>query len=163
MPTKVDCNFQSPCTLLLTSTVIFAASMSLTSLPMDLCREIMLRLDLASLFRFSQTNRYSRTVYMALSAKDIQGKINHFLLNDPQRENQCDPWGRCEEWNALYSVEEEYPHLLEKVNLLPCYACYGVCPSTNFGDWTAKRLTEIDDDGMPLQGFAMPIRTTNST
>ena len=29
--------------------------------------------------------------------------------------------------------------------------CYRVFPSSEFGDWTAKRLTEIDEDGMPLQ------------
>lgn len=112
----------------------------------------MIRLDLASLFCFSKTNRYSRTVYMTLSAKDIKGTIDHFLVNDPRREDRCTPWGRFEEWDALYSVEEEYPHLLARVNLLPCYACYAVYPSTDFGDWTTKRLTEIDDDGMPLQG-----------
>lgn len=119
---------------------------------MELHQEIMLRLDLASLFCFSKTNRYFRTVYMALSAKDIQGIINHFLLNDTQIEEHHCSWGRSEEWNALYMVEEDYPHLLERANLLPCYACYGVYPSTDFGDWTTKRLTEIDDYGMPLQG-----------
>ena len=55
-------------------------------------------------------------------------------------------------WDILYDFECTNQDFLKRGDMISCYACFAILPSSDFNYWAEKRLTEIDKNGMPLQG-----------
>lgn len=118
------------------------------SLPMEVHQQIMLHLDHRSLLKFSRTNHHLRGLYMVLPAADIQASINEFL---DLMADCSHSWLQQDQWNLMWLFEQTNQDFLKKIDMFPCYYCWEIMPSNEFGDWAAKRLTEIYN-GVPLSG-----------
>jgi len=120
-------------------------------LPMEVHREIMQYLDVKDLLSFSKANQYVRAILLALPATEIEGLTRKWY--DWYQENYLHHmWDRLDDWDVFYILERDHQDLLEAGDLIPCYGCAMCHPSADFGDWAIKRVTEIDEYGVPLQG-----------
>ncbi len=134
----------------LTSTVALPATMPLLSLPVELHREVLLRLDHPSLLNMTSTNQYFRTVLKTLPVTAIQDSINDFLRSIEKPSS----WNISDSWAMMGKFEKTNAGFLKTADMIPCYYCRAILPSEDFGDWATQRLTEIYD-GAPLAGVCL--------
>jgi hypothetical protein len=67
-------------------------------------------------------------------------------------------WVRQTEWNILYDSEETNQDFLRQANMIPCYGCFAILPSSDFRDDLPAKQVDRDQSRRDTSVRGLPWR-----